>query len=229
MDDMTYSEVKLIKANIKIFIDKLEELASTYEKNIDQNEKDFFVFISKHIIFFKYLYLGMGKKYFFKVIISDLYYYIISLIKNEIRYVYVNERSIIENFTRAVMRKTVEEDHVTENLFSSLKEKTFLFTFSDDDYSLIKSEYVTSCGYIHGGDILDNCLAYVFDDYIFDNKSIKDLNKYFERIRKIFKIYDKMLINEYGESISGCFHRQKSVFCYLLGEECLDLLYLVNK
>ena len=227
LNDMTYSEVELIKSNIHEFINKLDEISLSRDC-ITKEEKEFFIFLSKHIIFFKYLYTGMGKMYFFKVIISDLYYYMLSLLKNETRYVYVNERSIIENYTRAVMRKTVEEDHVTESLFSQLKDITFNFDFTNNDYSLIKSEYVTSCGYIHGGDILNDNLSFVFDECLENKIVIKNKNKYYERIRKIMKIYDKMLISEYGSNISGCFHRQKTLFKYLLGKECLELLFTAN-
>ena len=227
--DMTYSELKSIKSNIDIFINKLNEISISFNHELTQEEKAFFVFISKHIIFFKYLYEGMGNMYFFKVIISDLYYYTLSILKNETRYIYLNERSIIENYTRAVIRKTVEADHVTENLFLKIKDLEFSFDFTEQDYSLIKSEYTTSCGYIHGSSLLDGDLSFVLEKCLENSKFIKDINKYHERIRKIFKIYDKMLISEYGNSISSCFHRQKTIFEYLLGEDCLDLLFMTTK
>jgi hypothetical protein len=228
MNDMTYEELKSIKSNIITFISKLNEISIEFNQELNQSEKAFFIFISKHIILFKYLYEGMGKMYFFKVIISDLYYYILSIIKNETRYIYLNERSIIENYTRAVVRKTVEEDHVTENLFTKIKNMEFSFDFKEEDYALIKSEYVTSCGFVHGSSILEGDLAFILDECLENSKFIKDINKYYERIRKIFKTYDKMLISQYGDIISSCFHRQKTIFEYLLGEECLDLLLKVT-
>lgn len=227
-DDMTYSEIETIKSNISTFIDKLDEISLELKQNIDEEQRKFFIFISKHIIFFKHLYDGMGNMYFFKVIISDLYYYILSILKNETRYIYLNERSIIENYTRAVIRKTVEEDHVTENLFLQMKDINFSFNFREEDYSLIKDEYITSCGYIHGSSVLDNNLSFFFDECLENKQFIKDPNKYYKRITKIFKIYDKMLISEYGEAISGCFHRQKTLFKYLLGDDCCELLFEVT-
>lgn len=228
-NDITYSELIQIKTNIKEFNDKLESISISLNHKLTQEDRDFYSFISKHILLFKYLYNGMKEQYFFKVIISDLYYFILSIIKGETRYIYVNERSIIENYTRAIIRKTVEEDHVTEKLFVTMKNIDFLFEFTDDDYALIKDEYKTSCSYIHGGDILNDSLVSVLDECLKSNILIKDISKYYNRIKKVFKLYDKMLISEYGEYISGCFHRKKTIFKYLLGNECLELLFLSSK
>ncbi|MGL5330091.1 MAG: hypothetical protein ACRDD7_12550 [Peptostreptococcaceae bacterium] len=224
-NDMTYSELALIKSNISTFVEKIHEISKELGNELNQEDKEFFRFISKHIIFFKYLYGGMGETYFFKVIISDFYNYIFSIIKNETRYIYLNERSIIENYTRAVVRKTVEEDYVTINLFETMKSIEFLFDFKDDDYCLIKDEYKTSCGYIHGSDILNDSLVFVLEEYLDSKNTIKHMNRYYDRIRKILKVYDKMLISQYSESISGCFHRKKTILEYLLGNECLEILF----
>ena len=93
----------------------------------------------------------------------------------------------------------------------------------------LKNEYVTSCGYIHGGNILDDTLAFVFNECMSNTKFIKDTSKYYKRITKIFRIYDKMLISEYGEDISGCFHRRKTLLKYLLGNDCYNLIFEVIK
>lgn len=227
-NDITYCELELMKSNIKEFNDKLKDVAKSLNHELTQVELDFYIFISKHIILFKYLYNRMDNQYFFKVLISDLYYFILSILKGETRYVYVNERSIIENYARAITRKTVEEDHVTEKLFLKMKDILFSYGFTEEDYCLIKNEYKTSCGYIHGGNILNDSLAYVLDECLENNILIDDINKYYTRIRKILKICDKVLIFEYGEYISNCFHRKKTIFEYLLGKECLELLFSIT-
>lgn len=226
-NDMTYSELHLIKSDINTFVNRLNDISNEYNHDLTKEEKDFFIFISKHIVFFKYLYKGTESMYFFKVIISDMYYYILSILKNETRYIYLNERSIIENYTRAVVRKTVEEDHVTERLFLIMKSIKFKFDFKEEDYSLIKSEYTTSCGYVHGSNILNESLSFVLNECLENNKFIRDINKYHERIRNILRIYDKMLISEYGDFISSCFHRRKTILSYLLGQDSLELLFNV--
>ena len=110
-----------------------------------------------------------------------------------------------------------------------MKKMEFSFDFDEDDYSLIKDEYNTSCGYIHGSRLLNDNLSYFLSECLENNKFTKDPSKYYKRIIKIFKTYDKMLISEYGGSISGCFHRQKTLFRYLLGHECCELLFEVTK
>ena len=72
----------------------------------------------------------------------------------------------------------------TENLFLIMKSTTYSFDFTESDYALIKNEYTTSCGYIHGGNILNDNLASVFNKCLENNILIKDINKYHNRIKK---------------------------------------------
>ena len=55
--DMTYLEIKEIKSNIKQFLDEIQRIAQKQQFEYTQKDHDFFSFIAKHIIFFKYLYL----------------------------------------------------------------------------------------------------------------------------------------------------------------------------
>lgn len=80
--------------------------------------------------------------------ISDYFNLIISIIEGKSRYIYVNERSIIENYMRLILQKSIESDHITRNCFQELQENRYGFTISNKDFSLIKSEYVTCCSYI---------------------------------------------------------------------------------
>lgn len=149
-----------LKEIIKQFLDEIQRIAQNQQFEYTQKDHDFFSFIAKHIIFFKYLYKGAQGVYFYKVLISDLYYLILSIIKCEMRYMYVNERSIIENYMRAIMGVSLEYSHITETVFQEMHDKSFQCDFTDAEYSLIKSEYATSCGYIHGGNVLnDNTTA----------------------------------------------------------------------
>lgn len=56
--DMTYLEIKEIKSNIKQFLDEIQRIAQNQQFEYTQKDHDFFSFIAKHIIFFKYLYKG---------------------------------------------------------------------------------------------------------------------------------------------------------------------------
>lgn len=228
IEDMTFNELKYIKSNISSFIVEIKKQSQIYKYEYKQYDIDFFTFIAKHIIFIKYLIDGDKNTYVFKVLISDFYYYILSIIKKELRYMYVNERSIIENYMRIIIGTSVENNHVTERLFNEMKEKKYIFDFTDSNYSLIKSEYSISCQYIHGGNILNENLASVFEECFSRNKKVmkEDKNKYYIRMGNILKIYDKLLISENIDYVNGCFHRRKSILEYLIGAECLELLFI---
>lgn len=224
-DDITYQIVNEIKLNIKEFIDKIQDMSKKSKFGFCQSDKDFFSFIAKHIIFFKYLCVDQKTMYFYKVLISDLYYLILSIIKNEIRYMYVNERSIIENYMRILMKMSIKDTHITGKIFEGMKKKDFKCDFGKDEYSLIKSEYSVSCSYIHGADILNDNLAYVFEECMNRTFEIEARKKYYMRIQKMLKIFDRLIIAENTAYISGCFHRKKSVMEYLMGEKQVDLLF----
>lgn len=225
-DDMTYNEIDSTKSNISSFIVKLVEFAEENHIQLDQADKGFFTLIAKHIVFWKYMYWENRKGRFYRVLISDAYNYIVSIIKREVRYMYVNERSIIENYVRLIINKTLEEDHVTDKAFREIKEGTYLFVLNDADYSLIKSEYNTSCSYIHGGKALDENLSFALDECIKLEQEFKDKNKYYVRIQRVLKLFDQMLVSTYTEEIDGVFFRRKSLLEYLIGKECVELLFL---
>lgn len=224
-EDMTYNEICQIKYYINQFNETLTKFAEQNELIIQQSSFDFFAFISKHILFYKYMYQNNSIGRYYKVLISDCYYYIITIIKDEVRYMYVNERSIIENYLRLIVNKSVDESHITDKIFHEIKEQQHFFRITDDEYSLLKSEYSESCGYIHGGNVLDNNLSVVFNECILNDKKVSEKNKYYQRIKKMIKTLDHMLVLQYKEDVSGAFHRRKSLLSYLIGEECVDLLF----
>lgn len=223
---ISIQELNDIKKDIEEFMQTIKKRSNLI--NYHQIDNDFFCFLSKHIIFFKYLYNNNNDNYFYKVIISDLYYLILSIIENNERYLYLNERSIIENYTRAIMQTEVETNYVTDNLFDkmfiSLKNEP-LINFNKDDFSKIKSAYRISCNYIHGGKFLNNSLAYILTECNNIHISLNERKKIYSQITSVLKIYDKILIYREASQINGCFHRRKSIFKYLLGEKFLNLLF----
>ena len=54
-DDMTYQEIARIKSNIQSFVEKIRELSQEFDFDFQQSDGNFFSFIAKHIVFFKYL------------------------------------------------------------------------------------------------------------------------------------------------------------------------------
>lgn len=221
-DELIIAQINEIKKAIYDFNFELEKYANKVGNHIlSKNEVSFFSFISKQIVFLKNIY-AYENNYKIKVLISDYYNYIVSIIKNEHRYMYVNERSIIENYTRWIVSTDVEINYITTQVFEDLRTKSDI---SNSEYSLIKSAYTTSCGYIHGSKLLNDNLSYVFNECIANDLKIKKINCYFDNIKKIIKIYNRLIITTYPELINDCFFRRKSVLKYLIGNELLDLLF----
>lgn len=226
-DDMTYQEINSIKVNIKEFLAEVQKKSKQFGFEYLQFDNDFFTFIAKHVIYFKYLYLGQKNAYFYKVLISDLYYFVLSILENERRYMYVNERSIIENYMRAIMCISLQDNHITDEIFKEMRKKNFECGLSESEYSLIKNEYSISCAYIHGGNILNDSLVYVFNRCICPKFKDIERKKYYIRFQNVIKIFDKLIVSSDTIYISGCFHRKKSVMQYLIGKEQVELLFRV--
>jgi len=225
MDDMTYGEIRRVKRDIASFGDELERISTVGEYDFCQGDQNFFAFIAKQIIFLKNLYLFGEKKYAFQVLISDFYSYILSILKNEHRYIYLNERSIIENYMRLILNESVENSHITSDMFDLLK-KTYPTCLLGKEYSLMKSEYRTACGYVHGGKNLENTLVFDFQECIGEKKILQNKKKYYDRIIFLIKTYNKILIKKYHDFISDVFHRRKTLLGYLLGNNLLEYLFL---
>ncbi|CAN2325351.1 Apea-like HEPN domain-containing protein [Fusobacterium sp. oral taxon C10] len=205
---MDCKDLEIIKEDINKFIEELEK-NSKDKIPLTDNEKNFFKFLAKHILFFKELYRFDKSKYFLEVLISDIFSYIVSIINGEKRYIFLNERSIIENYIRYLMK----EDYIKENTFDRLKEK---FNLQNDIFSLIKEEYSTSCKYIHGTEILKSELLFYFLEYIKREKEIFRDFKYYKRISKMLNIYDNLILKEDEDFINGVFHRRKTLLKFLI-------------
>jgi len=222
-----------IKNEIKICIKELENISSKNNNILVEADKNFFSFILKKILLYKKLgKYWSNKKYLFsfKVIVSDLFSLIFTVIEKKERYCFLNERSIIENFTRILVSVSIEEDYITKNVLEKLKKK---LTFKE--ISFINNEYDISCGYIHGSDILSETLISIFSDNLLvkNNKSFSSNKRkcsFYLRIIKLLSIYEKLLINKYPNEIDGIFFKEKDIFEYLTNKNSLELLFsLINK
>lgn len=228
MNELVFSQINEIKTSISQFMSSLSDYSILNRLNtITQQQKNFFTFISKQIIFVKEVYNYYPDRKL-KVIISDYYNYIVSIIKGENRYLYLNERSIIEGYTRWIVSINVEQNHVTSELIAQLKDNMYINSLTNNEYNLIREEYVTSCGFIHGSTVLDNNLSYVFHECISNNFKLKNMNSYFQKIIKIIKIYNRLIISNQTECIDTVFWGRKSVLEYLIGKDSVEILFKVR-
>ncbi|MCG6835767.1 hypothetical protein LC668_07855 (plasmid) [Fusobacterium vincentii] len=206
---------KSIKKEINDLISFLEE---KYRK-LDEREKNFVRFLSKHIIFFKN-FSDLENNFEIKLLISDFYYFIISYLNLEGRYVALNLRSIIENYIRLLLNKVSEEYHIEHNSFIELKEK---YNLSNDDNSLVYDTYIKSCRYIHGGKVLKETLKLDIEN-LKENSSDKMIDS-FEAVEKLLKTLDKLLMKNHLILIliERDFHRKRRLIEILLGKEIYNI------
>ena len=229
MNELILSQINEIKKSISQFIDVLSEYAvSTGSNFLNQEQRDFFIYISKQILFLKDVY-NCYPDFKLKVLISDYYNYIVSIIRNENRYLYLNERSIIEGYTRYIVNVNVEQDHVTSEIIAQLKSTNYINSLSDNEYSLIKSEYTTSCGFIHGSRLLNESLSYYFTECISNFSKLNNISAYYQRITKVIKIFNRLIISNRTEEIDTSFFRRKSVLEYLIGKDNVSILFSLRK
>lgn len=224
-DDFTYIEVKSCKAEINRMMETIKENCPT-NFMVEKIDISFFSALAKRILLFKYFCRCTNNSKYYKILISDMYYMIIAIINCDTRYVYLNERSIIENYMRMIVGINVSDDYITGNSFEVLKsEMEKVFGNDKTQYSLIKSEYSVACNYIHGGDLLQKELKQYFKECIESKSVMIDRSKFYGRILKIIKIFEKILINKYPEFVSNSFHRRKTVLEYLIGKDGLKYLF----
>lgn len=230
--DFTFSEIDRVKIDIKLFDDQIKKIANNNKEILTENDISFYNFLAKRIIFFKYFLFGMNdarKEHLCKVIISDLYNLILSLLDSEYRYAYLNERSLIENYCRLILFDSNGDSYINSDLFDKLKQQDYKFNFNQDEYSLLISEYKTCCEFVHGGGIIGNSLKFIIEEYEDYTWDFKEKNAYYERIKKIFKFLDKLLISNFTEYVDSCFFRKKTLLEFLLKKDILEIIFYCDE
>lgn len=224
---MNYVDVKIRKDEINNLIEYIENYTlNSKGSSIDNRTKEFYRVISKQIIFFKYILNAFPKSYFIKVIISDFFSLILNDIKLETRYYYLNQRSIIENYMRMILKEEQYVTHITKQSFLDLKQRNES-NLNETEYNKIVNEYKIACSYIHGGDFLREHLVSNFEECL----EIK--TKISERQRKgqisqfidLISILNKLFLINNTEEIDCSFHRCKATLEYLMGKRYMEKFY----
>ncbi|MGY0213419.1 hypothetical protein [Bacillus cereus] len=227
---MNYVEVKICKEEINNLIKYIEDYAiKSKGSTIDSRTKEFYRVISKQIIFFKYILNAYSKTYFIKVIISDFLSLILNDIKLETRYYYLNQRSIIENYMRLILKNEQYVTHVTKQSFLDLKQQN-QSNLSEKEYTKIVNEYKIACSYIHGGDFLRGHLVSNFEE------CLESKTKLSERQRKnqisqfidLISVLNKLFLIHNTEEIDSSFHRSKVTLEYLMGKRYMEKFYQIK-
>lgn len=215
---MRYIEVNSVKEEINWLISSIEEFNTQHEfKELSSKDIDLYRFLAKQIVFFKKMLVAYPKTYFIKVLISDFYSLTVNDLKNESRYFYLNQRSIIENYIRMIEVNEENASHITKKSFEDLKLNNEI---SDSEFGKIMNEYKISCSYIHGGIELENHLVTNFIEstiYVSSISKRKRESQLAQFIDLINILNDLFLINNFDE-VDSAFHRSKILLKYLMGE-----------
>lgn len=223
--DLTKRELYFIKSDVSDFIDKISNLSKEFQFDFKSEDKAFFSIIAKHVIFFKYLLLVNNDCQLCRGLIYDLFSISIAIIKNEVRYIYLNERSIVENYLRLILHRYIKDNRITRETFATLNKTQFRCSFTQDEFSLIKGEYSVASSYIHGNFDSQASLTAVFDNFLNDSLVKFNKSKFYNRTIKLLKLLDRLLLSEHYMFISDSFHRKKTILAYLFGKDFEDLLF----
>ncbi|QUG42635.1 hypothetical protein KD050_05005 [Psychrobacillus sp. INOP01] len=207
--------LKICKEEINDLITYIEQLSQLDKKTIE-----YYRVIAKQTLFFKHILNAYPQTYFVEVLISDFFNFILNDINESTRYLYLNERSIIENYIRLILKKDEYISHITSQSFVDLKEQNRL-VLNESEYSKIMNEYKISCSYIHGGNILANHLVANFEECVNGVNDITKRNKAnrMNQTLDLFKILNKLFIINNLEVVDNSFHRNKYALNYLLGKQ----------
>lgn len=217
---MRYIGTELCKEEIDNLISYVENYNGNFNYiSMDQKTIEFYRFISKQVIFFKFILKAYPKTYSIQVIVSDFLSLIVNDLKLETRYYYLNQRSIIENYMRMILKDQSNITHITKQSFKDLKEQNQL-ELNEIEYNRIINEYKIACSFIHGGNFLQEHLVSNFEECV-DNKTQISERKRKGKISQFFEmvnILNKLFLIHNSEEIDNSFHRNKVTLEYLMGK-----------
>lgn len=210
--DPTMLELKMIKAEIQKFVDDIFQPNSEHMKN-------YFINICKKIVLTKYLIRYLPEDHRYKSLQSDLCYLLNSIENGEIRYYYLNIRSIIEQGMRIVadvkdtstMTNFVLMEKVVE-IKNSLNQNHLI------NIGVIQDEYSKSCLYVHGNSNAQIELADYYINAFHQSKVISGLDTKLSQLISLLKSIFNLLLMNQAEIIDGAFHRRKSILRYLVSD-----------
>lgn len=208
--------LNICKSEIGNLIDNIERLFP----HLDNPTKEYYRVLAKQILFFKFIFDSYPDTYPAKVIISDFFNFMLDDINESTRYLYLNERSIIENYIRLILKDEAYSTHITFQSFIDLKRENASI-LSDAEYSKIMNEYKISCSYIHGGHKLTNHLVDNFEDCLngISTISLRSKRNRINQTTDLFKILNKLFICNNREVVDNSFHRNREALKYLLGNQ----------
>lgn len=211
--DPTFEELRRVKEEIHSFVTEVFNPTSEHMRN-------YFVSICKKIVLLKYLVRQLPLDYRYRALLSDLFYILNSVERGEIRYYYLNVRSIIEQSMRIVA--DIEDNDTITN--TELMEKV---NFVKDNLNhvrfintnIIQDEYSKACLYVHGNSNAQMELADYYINIFREAKSIEKLETKLNQLVALLKSIFSLLIISKSTMVDAAFHRRKSILRYLISDD----------
>lgn len=228
-DELINNQIKQIQGEIKEYIEALSSL-SCQENLHEQSHFDFCIFLAKHIVFFKMISSVIHDRRYnrlYNLVISDLLSLSFEITRNEQRYIYLNERSLIESFMRIITKCDGRVKGISP-VFLQLQEISKNLPVKVE-YDLIKSEYAMASNYIHGNVKDTDTLSLFLEDCI-RKKGLpsKKIKQYFQRLVRVIVSFDRMLINQQVDQINEAFYRKSKIMQYLIGKDQVDFYFSIR-
>ncbi|URJ39598.1 hypothetical protein [Paenibacillus polymyxa] len=227
---MKYVGVEICKEEINSLAQYLEDYSIGHNNvTIDQRTKEFYRFISKQIIFFKFILKAYPKTYSIKVIISDFLSLILNDLKSETRYYYLNQRSVIENYMRMILKDEINSTHITKQSFLNLKQQNET-ELSEKEYNKIINEYKIACSFIHGGDFLRVHLVSNFEECLESKTKMSERQRknQISQFMEMVNILNKLFLIHNNEEVDSSFHRNKVTLEYLMGKRYMEKFFRIK-
>lgn len=183
--------------------------------------------ITKHIIFFKNLISYSGKSHYKNCFIFDLLSTLHSLTNNSLRQFHYILRSLIENFARAMLLLTDEDETGVNELFRKLEGK-----FGDTDQkkellNFIKGEYGKSCLFVHSNSKANiNIQIYYSEIIVHDDFNQRELSSTINKILLILKKMAELIGYSYPHIVENSFYRRKQHLRFLIGDYLFEKLII---
>lgn len=213
--DPTFHELNLLKIELKTFV-------TNQFDSYDEHNKNYLINILKKVILIKYL-IRQKDDYRLQAMLSDLIHLIRCLKEGEIRYYYLNLRSLIEQALR--IGNNVESTDTITN--TDIMNKTESYISSSQfavNLDIIKNEYSRSCLYVHGNSNANMPLAELYFDCINQSREIEGLNQKLSELVKLLKELFKTIFISNSAFIDAAFHRRKTILLYLTDKISCDII-----
>lgn len=152
--------------------------------------------------------------------ISDLCYLLNSIECGEIRYYYLNVRSVIEQSMRIVAdlesTNTITNVELMEKVVNVKNSLSHVQLINTD---IIHDEYNKACLYVHGNSNAQMELADYYFNSFRQSKKIESLDTKLNQLVSLLKSIFNLLLMRKLDLVDGAFHRRKSILRYLVNDD----------